>query len=576
MVTERSCSPVHSRTPHPLSFPHPRPAAQLSFSPPHAIPPAHPRARPLRAPFPPRAQPSQPLLGSAQRSPNAPTTPPNTPSVAGLLNALTKLKKAVAASMELDATAAVVAEECLNDANPQTEGLVPGAAAKLEVAVTAATAANKAMRKASESEWPVVIAALRCGAQPTRATLTVALAATGGKAQKPDSPAQKALTSLFARACPEALSAHFRAAVTEAQALFRRWSERRRRAASVLSRVARRRVARRVAAATVIEALQRGSRGRAAAAQARSRVESEFAAMLERVVSGRRASNGGSGRGTITFEQMEATRSAATNGWGSGLTPQQRTQELVKKTPEQREQMWQTMLATMTMEECKQMTQAMATMPNERCEKMKELMLVGIAQEQLQQFAGQVKNMQHTTVMVVAMVAQSFPVPSNGGNGGCGPDCVLSHGGHGKCLVCGCVWGPHVGHTCGNGTRGSWMVDGGLAGPVMASAAAPSKKTLSTLFNRLHPESLRRSTATQTVQRVAFAWGQRRAVAATSVQALARSFASRDMRRKCAVLPLVRLTISFLLCVLYVPLLYLGTRLYVPSGEGSTASISHI
>jgi hypothetical protein len=539
--------------------------------------------------------------------------------------------------------------------------------------------------------------------------------------------------------------------------------------------MARRRVAQRVAAATVIEALQRGLLGRAAAAQARSRVESEFAAMLEEVVSGRRAANGSSSRGTITFEQMEATRSAATNGWGSGLSPQQRTwrvRELANKTSEQREQMWQMMLANMTMEECKQMTQAMATMPNERCEKMKELMLVGITPEQLHQFAGRVKYMHHTTVMVVAMVAQSSPLPSmvlepgsavpsvvaahtveetkeGAGGGGrstqaladeawveavgvgaqvevqpgynedwvcahvlgvsstntemqvrltsngaevwiekdsdsvrrCGSaasmawdsedpmddegektsssaspttptqlnndresvgdnsrfwcdNCDCYHGGdededededeeeeteeetedeeeeeeeddnnedddeesdnisveENACSICRGVGNPG-GSSCHHCGGSGWepkeaaveavAASGRIASLSLSSALpsvvspAPSNKNLSTLFNRLHPVSLRRSTATLTVQRVAAAWGQRRAAAATSVQALARSFASRDMRRKCAVLPLVR-TISFLLCVLYVSLRFLGTRLYVPSDGGNTASISHI
>jgi hypothetical protein len=403
--------------------------------------------------------------------------------------------------------------------------------------------------------------------------------------------------------------------------------------------------------------------------------------------------------------------------------------ELAKKTPEQREQMWQMMLVNMTMEECKQMTQAMATMPNERREKMKELMLVGITPELL------VKNMQHTTVMVVAMVAQSLPgiflkSPFRRGRGcgvanncpgehglkafevsttgmsmtcdrcdkavegeavmkgcrkcnfdlcatcteGCGPDCALSHWDRETCLVCGCGWGAHFGHKCANGTRGSWMVDGGLAGPAMTSAvpsvvaahtveettegaegeektssSAPStffvssashtaptqlkndretgcgdcgcyhvgdeeedddddeeedeeeeeeeeeedesgnisveenvwpdmrgmapidEWTANQAFNRLHPESLRRSTATLTVQRVAFAWGQRRAAAATSVQALARSFASRDMRRKCAVLPLVRTVYDIVFVVCMCHCYNLVTSLYVQHH-----SISHI
>mmetsp|Transcript_44796 Transcript_44796/g.136750 ORF Transcript_44796/g.136750 Transcript_44796/m.136750 type:complete len:2045 (-) Transcript_44796:355-6489(-) len=42
---------------------------------------------------------------------------------------------------------------------------------------------------------------------------------------------------------------------------------------------------------------------------------------------------------------------------------------------------------------------------------------------------------------------------------GCGPSCDLQHFQDGECLVCGCNWGVHSGHTCPGGrTRGTWEV----------------------------------------------------------------------------------------------------------------------
>jgi hypothetical protein len=44
--------------------------------------------------------------------------------------------------------------------------------------------------------------------------------------------------------------------------------------------------------------------------------------------------------------------------------------------------------------------------------------------------------------------------------GGCDESCSRSHSSDGNCLVCGRGWGPHSGHTCQEGTRGSWPIDG--------------------------------------------------------------------------------------------------------------------
>lgn len=63
--------------------------------------------------------------------------------------------------------------------------------------------------------------------------------------------------------------------------------------------------------------------------------------------------------------------------------------------------------------------------------------------------------------------------PATAISGGCGPGCSLKHAGDGDCLVCGKGWGPHSGHNCPGGGRGSWRV-GGAAKPAAAAAPAPA------------------------------------------------------------------------------------------------------
>lgn len=50
---------------------------------------------------------------------------------------------------------------------------------------------------------------------------------------------------------------------------------------------------------------------------------------------------------------------------------------------------------------------------------------------------------------------------------GCGRNCTKSHDQDGKCIVCGCGWPEHSGHTCPGGQQGSWIVKGrgGASGP---------------------------------------------------------------------------------------------------------------
>ena len=54
--------------------------------------------------------------------------------------------------------------------------------------------------------------------------------------------------------------------------------------------------------------------------------------------------------------------------------------------------------------------------------------------------------------------AAGQPAPST--PGGCGASCTLRHSEHGNCLRCGRGWGPHSGHQCREGWRGSWLVPG--------------------------------------------------------------------------------------------------------------------
>jgi hypothetical protein len=45
---------------------------------------------------------------------------------------------------------------------------------------------------------------------------------------------------------------------------------------------------------------------------------------------------------------------------------------------------------------------------------------------------------------------------------GCDSSCSRSHASDGACLVCGKPYGPHSGHSCQDGKRGSWSTGGGV------------------------------------------------------------------------------------------------------------------
>jgi KRAB domain-containing zinc finger protein len=55
-------------------------------------------------------------------------------------------------------------------------------------------------------------------------------------------------------------------------------------------------------------------------------------------------------------------------------------------------------------------------------------------------------------------VHQTMGVSSTATSAGCGVSCSRSHGADGHCLVCGQLWGPHNGHECLSGARGSWPI----------------------------------------------------------------------------------------------------------------------
>eukprot|EP00004_Rigifila_ramosa_P019433 TRINITY_DN492_c0_g1_i3.p1 TRINITY_DN492_c0_g1~~TRINITY_DN492_c0_g1_i3.p1 ORF type:complete len:1204 (-),score=155.21 TRINITY_DN492_c0_g1_i3:35-3646(-) len=48
--------------------------------------------------------------------------------------------------------------------------------------------------------------------------------------------------------------------------------------------------------------------------------------------------------------------------------------------------------------------------------------------------------------------------PTRAPDGGCLATCTMAHSRHGNCLRCGKDWGPHSGHNCPDGSRGSWIV----------------------------------------------------------------------------------------------------------------------
>ena len=65
-------------------------------------------------------------------------------------------------------------------------------------------------------------------------------------------------------------------------------------------------------------------------------------------------------------------------------------------------------------------------------------------------------------------------LPASAVPAGCGADCSQSHAGDGACLVCGRGWGPHSGHRCREGTRGSWRSS---AAPPVPVQQAPTQLT---------------------------------------------------------------------------------------------------
>ena len=67
-------------------------------------------------------------------------------------------------------------------------------------------------------------------------------------------------------------------------------------------------------------------------------------------------------------------------------------------------------------------------------------------------------------------------------SGGCDSSCTLSHSSDGDCLVCGRPWGPHNGHNCSGGARGSWRV-GGAAGSAATAAAGGGGGSTGTVVN---------------------------------------------------------------------------------------------
>jgi hypothetical protein len=61
---------------------------------------------------------------------------------------------------------------------------------------------------------------------------------------------------------------------------------------------------------------------------------------------------------------------------------------------------------------------------------------------------------------------------------GCGEDCRGQHSGEGNCLVCGRSWGEHGGHTCREGSRGSWLISDTAGGTSRAPPTADMLRSM--------------------------------------------------------------------------------------------------